>query len=655
MTHPPQSEERHFEAEAAQILELMTHSVYSNRETFLRELISNASDAIDRRRFAALSNDDVVDPGDEYHIFLKVDRDERTLTLIDNGIGMNRQEVVENIGTIARSGTKEFLQALQATKKDDLAKPDLIGQFGVGFYSAFMVADRVVLDTLQVGTGQAPTRWESTGDGKYTITTGERREPGTTIVLHLKPVDEEAGLRDYTSEHVLRDVVKRYSDFVAFPIKMNVERQEPERDADGKVVEGGKTQTIVETATVNSMQAIWTRPPSEVKDEEYEEFYRHISHDWQPPLKRVVVKAEGASEYRSVLFIPKKAPWDLHHQGAHHGLRLYVRRVLIMEACKDLLPEFLRFVRGVVDAEDLPLNVSREMLQEDRHIKVIRKHLVKKVLEALKSLKRDQRSDYESLWSEFGRAVKEGIFREPTQRDALLDVILCHSTHGEALTTLEDYKGRMREDQKAIYYMTGPSLTAVKSSPHLEAFRDKGYEVLLFVDPVDEVWLQTGARYADCELKSVGKGEVELGAEDERKQTEEALEDKKSTHKTLLTRLRSELQDDVQDVRLSTRMTSSAACLVGESGDLSPQLAEMLQNMGQPVPQPKRILELNPTHPLLERLQGLFDGDPKNELIGRYAKLLYGQAVLAEGGQLPEPGEFSKLVADLMADALPSC
>jgi molecular chaperone HtpG len=613
--------ERHeFQTEVQQLLDLMVHSLYSHKDIFLRELISNASDALDKLRFEAVTRPE-LSPAGELEIRLEADGTARTLSVHDNGIGMSRDEVVENIGTIARSGTKEFLKAARERQGQGLSS-ELIGQFGVGFYSSFMAADRITLVTRRAGEETA-TRWESTGEG-YTLEDAERDAPGTTVTLHLKPKDEEDGLRDYTDEHVLRDIVKKYSDFVAYPVRL-------------------KGQTL------NSMKAIWARGKDEVTDEEHREFYKHISHDWNDPLTHVSVHVEGTLEARALLYIPSKAPFDLWREGGHHGVQLYVKRIFIMDDCKELLPPSLRFVRGVVASDDLSLNVSREILQQDRQIQAIRRHLVRRVLGALKEMKEGDADKYRTFWGEFGAVLKEGLIAFEEGQERLLELLLAPSTYVPAgLTSLGDYVSRMKDGQDAIYYMTGPSATVVERSPQIEAFRDRGYEVLFFTDPIDELWLRLPREFGGKTLVSAAKSDAGPGSADDKKQAEDQRREQEEGFKDLLLALRSKLQDEVKDVRLSSRLTSSAACLVGDEHDLSPHVADMLRRSGQDVPKVKRILELNPTHPLLPKLQALVERDKADPALGQYAELLYGQAILAEGGQLPDPAAFSQRIADLL-------
>ena len=615
------SPERHaFQTEVQQLLDLMVHSLYSHKDIFLRELVSNASDALDKLRFEGVTRPDLLPAGD-LDIRLEADAAARTLTVHDNGIGMSREEVVQNIGTIARSGTKEFLKALRESQ-GQAAAPELIGQFGVGFYSSFMVADRITLVTRRAGEATG-TRWESTGDG-YTLDDAERDGSGTSVTLHLKPADEEDGLRDYTQEAVLRDIVKKYSDFVAYPIRLRGE-------------------------TLNSMKAIWARPKDEVTEAEYREFYKHIAHDWHEPLEHIAIHIEGTLEARALLYIPSKAPFDLWRESGHRGVQLYVKRVFIMDDCQALLPPALRFVRGVVASDDLSLNVSREILQQDRQIQAIRRHLVRRVLGALKDMKDSDADKYRTFWTEFGAVVKEGLLGFEEGQERVLELVMAPSTYvAGGVTSLGDYVSRMKEGQEAIYYMTGPSAAAVERSPQLEAFRDRGYEVLFFTDPVDELWLRLPREFEGKTLASAAKGDVTPGSAEDRKQADEQRQEQEEGFRDLLMVIRAKLQDEVKDVKLSRRLISSPACLVGEGSELSPHIAELLRRSGQDVPKVKRTLELNPDHPLLPKLRALVARDKSDPALQEYAELLYGQAILAEGGQLPDPAAFSRRVADLL-------
>jgi len=604
--------ERHeFQTEVRQLLDLMIHSLYSHKDIFLRELISNASDALDKLRFEALTRPE-LSPAGELEIRLEADPAARTLAVWDNGIGMSREEIVQNIGTIARSGTREFLEAVRAQKGQ--VAPELIGQFGVGFYSSFMVADRITVVTRKAGE-EGATRWESSGDG-YELAEAERESAGTTVTLHLKPKDEEDGLRDYTDAHVLRDIVKQYSDFVGYPVRVKGE-------------------------TLNSMKAIWARPKEEVSEEQYREFYKHLTHDWNDPLEHVLVRVEGTVEARALLYIPSKAPLDLFMRDARRGVQLYVKRVFIMDDWEALLTPWLRFVRGVVASDDLSLNVSREILQKDRQIQAIRKHLARRLLGALKELKEQRVEKYRTFWTEFGAVLKEGLVGLDENQDRILELVLAPSTQGE-LTALADYVGRMKEGQDAIYYMTAATQSAAERSPHLEAFRDKGFEVLFFTDPVDELWLRMSRDFQGKKLVSVAAAGVAPPAGAEETPAAGELQ-------PLLDKLRALLQDHVKDVRVSSRLKESPACLVGDPGDLSAQLRELFKRSGQEVPVTKRTLEVNPAHPVIARLRELHAAGKDDPRLALYADLLYGQALLAEGGVLPDPAGFSRRLAELMA------
>lgn len=637
-----------FEAETRQLLDIVIHSLYSHKEIFLRELISNASDALDRRRFEAVSDEALLDKDTALEIWIETDPDARTLTVSDSGIGMSRDEVVANIGTIAKSGTREVLEQLQAAKSAELS--ELIGQFGVGFYSAFMVADRVEVVTRRAGEASA-TRWQSGGDGSYTVEPASRFMAGTTITLHLKPTDAEAGVADFTDFFEIQRIVKRYSDFVSYPIRMKHQTEKPVLDDSGKP-EAGKTETVVEEKTLNSMRPIWTRPRSEVKDEEYTEFYRHISHDWQEPLDFLSLKAEGRIEYQALLFVPAQPPMDLFYRDQQWGLQLYVRRVMIKERFEELLPVYLRFVKGVVDAPDLPLNVSRELVQQDQHIKQIRRWLTRKVLEHLATMQASEEEKYLKFYRGFGRVLKEGISADSDNREKLLPLLRFPSSRDEAqLTTLADYVSRMKPEQEHIYYLTGESRAVVESSPHLEALADRSYEVLYLIDPVDELVVQALPEFEGKKLRSAAKGTVELGSEEEKKQAKEALEAKQEAFKGLLEALVKPLEKWVKEVRLTQRLTQSPACLVGTEFDMSPQLERMLRQIegGPEVGPQKRILELNPEHALITSLAERSKDGADDARLADDAYLLYGYALLAEGSELPDPARFSRLLAELMA------
>ncbi|WP_199198981.1 molecular chaperone HtpG [Amycolatopsis sp. CA-128772] len=631
MTAPIETLE--FQSEARQLLQLMIHSIYSNKDTFLRELVSNASDALDKLRLESYRDKDLEADTSDLHITLETDPGARTLTVRDNGIGMTRDEVVALIGTIAKSGTADFLTKLKEAK-DAAASQDLIGQFGVGFYASFMVADKVTLVTRRAGTAEG-VQWESTGEGTYTIQPVEDAPQGTAVTLHLKPEDTEDHLYDYTSAAKIREIVKKYSDFITWPIRMRGDGEDAEAE------------------TVNSMKALWARSSSEVTEDEYHEFYKHISHDWQDPLDTIRLQAEGTFEYQALLFLPSHAPMDLFLRERKRGVQLYVKRVFIMDDCESLVPEYLRFVKGVVDAQDLSLNVSREILQQDRQIQLIRRRLVKKVLSTVKTMMTADAEKYATFWREFGRAVKEGLLDDFENREAILEISSFASTHdAEKPTSLRDYVSRMKDGQEHIYFMTGESRSAIENSPHMEAFRAKGFEVLVLTDPIDEMWVDSVPGFRELQFQSIAKGQVDLESEEDKKATEVAREQRNKDFEGLLTWLGTALGDTVKEVRLSSRLTTSPACIVGDTHDLTPTLEKMYRAMGQELPPIKRILELNPDHGLVTGLREAHTARPDDEDLAETAELLYGMALLAEGGELADPSRFIKLLAGRLEKTL---
>ncbi|AJE82348.1 MULTISPECIES: molecular chaperone HtpG [Streptomyces] len=636
-----QVETYEFQAESRQLLQLVVHSIYSNKDIFLRELISNSSDALDKLRLESLRDSDLDADTSDLHIALEADPGQRTLTVRDNGIGMSREEVVQLIGTIAKSGTAEFARKLKEAQesKDGAASARLIGNFGVGFYSSFMVADKVTLVTRRAGESTG-TRWESSGEGTYTLQPVEDAPQGTSVTLHLKPEDTEDALFDYSAEHKIREIVRQHSDFIPWPIRLATER-----------TEDGETKQV--TDTVNSMKALWARSPEEIKEEEYQEFYKHVSHDWNDPLETLHTRAEGTFEYQALLFIPSRAPLDLFQQGARRGVHLYVKRVFIMDDCESLLPDYLRFVKGVVDAQDLSLNVSRENLQQDRQIQLMHRRLVKKVLSTVKSMRTKDADRYRTFWGEFGRAVKEGLLSDYDNREAILDICSFPSTHDpEQQTSLRDYVSRMQEGQEHIYYLTGESRSLLENSPHMEAFRDKGLEVLLLTDPVDEVWVEQVREFDGTALKSIAKGQVDLDSEKDDKEEDPERAQQEKDFAGLLSWMTSALAEDVKEVRLSSRLTTSPACIVGDSDDVTPTLEKMYRAMGQEIPRIKRILELNPTHPLVTALRASHAKDPLDGALPETAELLHGMALLAEGGELKDPARFTRVLAGRLAAGL---
>ncbi|MEE3850093.1 molecular chaperone HtpG [Gordonia sp. LSe1-13] len=650
-----QTEVHEFQAETRQLLDLMVHSVYSNKDSFLRELISNSSDALDKMRLEALQDNDLAADASDLHISLDTDPEARTLTVRDNGIGMSREDVIGLIGTLARSGTAELRRKL-AEVKDAAASEELIGQFGIGFYSTFMVADRVSLVTRRAGEDTG-TRWSSTGDGTYTIEDVADAPAGTAVTLELKPVDTEDHLYDYTDQTKLRQLVKRYSDFIAWPIRMEVEKPVATSDDESDTSDETPTTEIV-TETINSQKALWAKSADEVSEQEYQDFYRHVSHAWDEPLEVITLRAEGTFEYQALLFIPTQAPFDLFMRERTSGIQLYVKRVFIMDDCEELVPEYLRFVKGVVDAADLSLNVSREILQQDRQIRAIRRRLTKRVISTVADLRDSRPDDYRTFWQNFGRVWKEGLVNDFDNRDALLKTSSFESTDSEdAVTTLADYVGRMRSGQDTIYYMTGESRQQIENSPHIEAFRAKGVEVLLLTDPVDEMWVTAGLEFEGKSFTSIAKGAVDLDDLDDTddSDTEKAKADKEKRaedYAGLLTWLAESLSDDVNEARLSSRLTDSAACLVGDTFSMSPQLEKLYRASGQELPKSKRALEVNADHPLIVGLNKAFAASDDHTDLVPTAKLLYGMAVIAEGGELGDPAEFARLLAGTLTESL---
>lgn len=635
-------ETRAFQTEVKQLLNLIINSLYSNQEIFLRELISNASDAIDKLRFAAQTETEILNGDGDFHIRITPDQDAKTITITDNGIGMTYDEVAENLGTIAKSGTAGFMEALEATKKEGLLTPELIGQFGVGFYSAFIVADKVRVETRSAKS-ESGVRWESEGAGEFTITEIDRAEHGTSITLFLK--EGEEGDQNFTEEWTLRDVVKRHSDFIAYPIRMEVDSFEPipeeeqEKDEEGNAKETSKK--VRKDETLNSMKAIWAKNKSDVTEEEYNEFYRHISKNWDEPAEKLHLHLEGTHEYDMLLFVPSKAPFDLFNRDRKHGLHLYCKRVFIMDDCKELIPEYLGFIHGVVDAPDLNLNVSREILQQDTLVRNIRKNIVKKVFELLKKMDDEK---YAAFWKEFGSMLKAGIPTDFENKDKIADLLRYPSTKSDGkLTSLKEYVAAMPEEQDAIYYLTGESLTALMNSPHLEALKAKDYEVLLMTDPVDE-WVADGLReYEGKPLKSAEKGDLDLEKPDEA--TEEAF-------KGLFAFIQNQLEEDVKEVKASARLKESVACLSADAFSMSAYMEKIMQASGQEMPKQKRVLELNVNHPVMVKVKERFAADPADPKLKDYTDLLFDLAIVAEGSKVEDPARFSRLIGELMAAAL---
>ena len=621
-----------FKTEIRQLLDLVIHSLYTNRDIFLRELISNASDAIDRARFESLSDSTILEDDPEWKIKLHVDKEAKTITVSDNGVGMTAEEVEKNIGTIASSGTRRFLEQCQE-QEEGAGPPEFIGQFGVGFYSAFMVADRVTLVTRPAGDKEAGTHWASAGTGGYTAEVVSKEGRGTDVILHVKE-----GCEEYLEEWKIRKIVKTYSDFVEHPIAMDV----PE--------DASKEDSPLKEETLNSRQAIWARAKSDVTEDEYKEFYRHVSHDFQDPLETIHWNVEGTTEFRALVYIPQKAVFDhFMPDNRHHGIQLYARKVFITDNCEALLPQYLRFLRGVVESSDLPLNVSRETLQEDRLIRVIQSNVVRKVLDALSDMRTKNREKYAEFWGEFGRILKEGVHLDFGNREKLQELLLFESaaTEAGAFVSLEEYAAQMPDDQKEIYYIIGDDRAGIERSPHLEAVRGRGFNVLLMTDPIDEWVVQSLGAYDEKTLKDIARGDIELGETDG--ETPPDQEQAQEDLKPLVEAVKTALGDRVQDVRLSRRLTESACCIVADEHGLGTQMEKILKAMHQDVPPAKRILEINPAHPLICAMGRLLDADAQHAKLAEYAELLHDQALLTAGLPLTDPVRFSQRLSDLMA------
>ena len=619
MTVAANAETRGFETEVNQLLDLMIHSLYSNKDIFLRELISNASDACDKLRFTAVSNGSLYEDDIELKVKVSYDKDNRTITVSDNGIGMNREEVIDNIGTIAKSGTKSFLDSFTGDEKNDA---NLIGQFGVGFYSSFIVAEQVTLRSRKAGDPHDHgVEWVSSGKGEYKISSIEKPTRGTEVTLKLREGEDEL-LNDWK----LRSIITSYSDHIDFPVVMD-KTVEPEE-------EGG--ETVIEEETVNQASALWSRPRNEIKDEEYKEFYKHVAHDFEDPIDWNHSRVEGKTEYTSLLYIPARAPFDLYDRETRHGIKLYVQRVFIMEDAEKLMPRYMRFVRGVIDSNDLPLNVSREILQGSKVIDSIRSGSVKKVLGMLEKIAKNDPEKYQKFWDEFGKVMKEGPAEDFANREKIAKLLRFASTHtGDAAQTvsLDDYIGRMQEGQDKIYYIAADSHSAAKNSPHLEIFKKKGIEVLLLSDRVDE-WLTAHLNeYEGKKIQSVAKGELDLGKDED---SEKELEEKAKSSEKLIKRMKKALEEKVEDVRVTNRLTDSPACIVLNEHDMAMHMQRILKEAGHEMPSSKPILEINPDHPIVKKL----DSEKSKKKFADWSDILFDQALLAEGGHLEDPASF---------------
>ena len=618
-------ETHHFQAEVNQVLHLVIHSLYSNKEVFLRELVSNASDALDKLRFAALTEPSLLEHDPSLFIRLTADADKGTLTIEDSGIGMTKEELTEHLGTVARSGSRALVEQLKA--KADGKAPQLIGQFGVGFYSAFLVADKVEVVSKPARGGDA-FRWTSEGKDTFTVEPSERGQRGTAVTLHLK-----SDAKDLLDSYRLRELVRRYSDYVEHPIQM----KKPPKD-------GAATDIVPEWETLNRAVALWQRPKNEVTDAEHEEFYKHLAHDFEAPLARTHFRVEGSQEFVALLYVPRRAPFDLDLQ--HKGVRLFVKRVFVMDDCTELVPEWLRFIRGVVDSNDLPLNVSREVLQDASIVRAIKKQLVKKTLDLLEELAKDRPADYLAFWRSFGTVLKSGVHLDPEQKSRLAPLLRFESTHADGvLVGLAEYVSRMKDGQTSIYYAFGDRKETLSESPYLEVLRKKGFEVLFMTDPADE-WIADGlGEFGGKKLVSVMRADLKLdGVDAPKTEAPEAL-------RPLLERMRTTLQDKVTEVRASARLTDSPVCLVVPDGQHHAFVERTLKSYGRGIPKQKRILEVNPDHALVHKLRALFEREPAGTDIGEYIELLYDQALLQEGSVPPDPQKFAKRLTSLLEKA----
>lgn len=647
------AEERYeFQAETKQLLDLMIHSIYTNREIFLRELISNGSDAIDKLHYEALTNRDLLEGDTEFSIRLAIDKDKKTLTVADNGIGMDKEDIKANIGTIARSGTKAFLERLKAEKEDNenVSDKELIGQFGVGFYSAFMVAKAVTVLTRKAGTDTGYC-WKSTGDGSYTLTECDVKHHGTAVVLELK--DEfTTGEDDFLDESRLSELVKKYSDYIRYPIMMNVTVKEVPKNEDGQPVEGADPIEKTELKTLNSMQPLWTRNKSDIKDEEYADFFRHQFYEWEKPMEVFHTKAEGTVEYTALLFIPGSAPMNLYYSDYEPGIQLYSRHVFIMDKCKDLLPEYLRFVKGLVDSPDLSLNISREMLQQSRNLKVIGKNLEKTILKTLARKAEKERPEYEKFWNEFGKSIKIGIYSGmmtgENNADKLKDLVLFYSARQGRLVTLKEYVEAMKDGQQKIYYAVGKDKESIDALPQTELLKDRDLDVLYLFDPVDEFAIEALHEYDGKSFHSVSRGDLDLD-DDTFKEEKKKNEDLAKDNEGLLQDVKKALESKVVDVRLSNRLKSGAVCLVADAAGPSVAMEQAFAGADNPFMKARRILEINPHHELFNKLKTIHDGETNKDAFKEYSELLYDQALLLEGIMPEDPVVFAQRLAKMMA------
>ena len=638
MANQTTMEKHEFQTEVKQLLNLVVHSLYSHKDIFLRELISNSSDAIDKIRFESLTKPDILGDNTDFKIKLVPDKKKKTLTIKDNGIGMSKDELINDIGTIARSGTKEFLKKIEKDKNN----PDLIGQFGVGFYSSFMVADKVTIITKST-TGQA-YKWISDGSGTFEIEETEKQDRGTDVILELNKEQEK-----YLEEWELKQIIKKYSDYVEHPITMDVEKEETPKDKDGKEKKDAKPIKVIEEETLNSRKAIWAKSKNDISKEEYNEFYKHLSNDYEDPMDIIHYSAEGKSEFKALLYIPSKAPFDLFMRDSIKGISLYIKRVFIMNDCKKLIPEYFRFVRGVVDSNDLPLNVSREILQEDAELKMISKNLVKKIISTLKNLKDKEKEKYIKFYNEFGSVLKEGLHYDFENKNNIAELLLFNTTttKPDEYRSLDEYIELMPKDQKDIYYINADDRNTALASPHLEIFKSKGFEVLLMTDTVDEFVINALFEYKNKKFKPVHKGDLDLDEKKDKKNDKEPTKEDKD----ILGAIQKVLETDIKEVRYTKRLTDSACCLVADEHAMSASMEKLFKQMGQQMPDSKRILELNPDHDVIKYLGQEYKENKDSQTFKDYISILYDQALLTEGSKLKDPLAFTKKISELMVKA----
>lgn len=641
-------ETKSFQAETKQLLELMIHSIYTHKDIFLRELISNSSDAIDKIKFKSLTDVSILNGDDDFHIYLKPDKNVNTLSIIDNGIGLTYNELVENLGTIAKSGSKAFVQQLNEMNETSKSDIDIIGQFGVGFYSAFMVANRVTVITKSAYSDKA-YKWESTGDGTYTIEETNRDSRGTTIILELREndADNETTFDEYTEEYKLRELIGKYSDYVRYPIKLDIEREEIPKDENGKPIDGATAETVITTETLNSMVPLWKKDKNSITDEEYNNFYKSKFHDWIDPLDKIHFKVEGNIEYTALLYIPSKAPFNFYSKDFTKNIQLYTKNIFIMDNCDELIPDHFRFVKGLVDSSDFSLNISREILQQNKQLRVISKNLEKKIISTLKEFQQNNLDKYAEFWKEFGEAIKGGIYNDFTSqnKEKLEDLLIFSTSDSDKFSTLENYLSRMKEGQEFIYYVAGENKEALEKLPQMELVKDKGFEVIFLLDRIDEFMIDRMNEYKDKKFKSITKGDLDF-VDNEKKEEIKGIE---TENKDLLDRIKKSLDNKVSGVKISSRLKTSPVCIVTDENGLSLEMEKImseLPNMSNA--KANKILEINPSHSIFTKLKSIYNEDQNSPLLDDFSYILYNQALLIEGFKIEDPVLFSEKLTKIM-------